>query len=972
MNIRTKVCLPLVGITLTVALMCLLVVARQRIELRETTMQTLVDSKIAQIELMVQTNGLHAMEMAALVSRLPEVEQAYRVAFTGDIEDEASPQSQKGREMLRASFAPMIEGYAAVMGAKPQLHFHFASSRSFVRLWREKQTMRDGKWVDISDDLAFFRQSVNDINAAKTPVWGVEVGSGGLAIRGLAPVVASNGEHLGSVETLVPFNPLMDSLGYGKGESTLLYMNPNKRSIATQLHDTGIYPTVNDHYVLVRGTSTGKIEQLITKEFLDSVNGCSAWYRVEGLLIAGMPVKDCKGEQIGTFVFTMDLTEQQIIISRAGMAILASFLFLLVVPIVVTYFVLGLVVLSPVQEMRRALHSIAEDGTILTQRLKDTAKDEIGRLAKMFNRLMDKVESVMSSIEGYKNLINAVPDPIFGIDKDRKITIANKATELLLKKDFDELCGQFCHDCFCTSACGTGDCPINQLNLDPRTPRTTIIDISTDEKQHFIQPVSEKLYDCHGQNKGYVVVAKDVTSLVLKEREINKLAFYDQLTGLANRSLMVDHVKQAIAASLRSPCLNALFFVDVDDFKSINDTQGHDQGDRLLQQIALRLRSVVREGDTVARFGGDEFVLLLLNLSQDITTAAEQAEAIGKKILKTMRTPLQLDTVHYRCSGSIGLTLFGDKPVSVDELLKQADLAMYLAKERGKNRAVFFDPLLQKAMLERNAMEYDLKDAVLNLSQFTLYHQPQVTYDGKIVGTEALLRWEHPRRGLVMPGDFIPMAEGNGLIVVIGDWVLQMACAQLAAWANDPQMSHLTIAVNVSARQFCEPHFVQSVTEIMQTYGIGPGKLKIELTESQLSANVDEIIGKMNELKKHGITFSLDDFGTGYSSLAFLKRLPLDQVKIDKSFVLDLLDDPNDAAIAGTIMTLAGSLGLEAIAEGVENKEQMAFLLNLGCQRYQGYLFSPPQPVEKFEDYARAGQGSLQNLFAKPQHGANN
>ena len=269
-------------------------------------------------------------------------------------------------------------------------------------------------------------------------------------------------------------------------------------------------------------------------------------------------------------------------------------------------------------------------------------------------------------------------------------------------------------------------------------------------------------------------------------------------------------------------------------------------------------------------------------------------------------------------------------------------------------------------------MEYDLKDAVLNLSQFTLYHQPQVTYDGKIVGTEALLRWEHPRRGLVMPGDFIPMAEGNGLIVVIGDWVLQMACAQLAAWANDPQMSHLTIAVNVSARQFCEPHFVQSVTEIMQTYGIGPGKLKIELTESQLSANVDEIIGKMNELKKHGITFSLDDFGTGYSSLAFLKRLPLDQVKIDKSFVLDLLDDPNDAAIAGTIMTLAGSLGLEAIAEGVENKEQMAFLLNLGCQRYQGYLFSPPQPVEKFEDYARAGQGSLQNLFAKPQHGANN
>ena len=377
----------------------------------------------------------------------------------------------------------------------------------------------------------------------------------------------------------------------------------------------------------------------------------------------------------------------------------------------------------------------------------------------------------------------------------------------------------------------------------------------------------------------------------------------------------------------------------------------------------------MREGDTVARFGGDEFVLLLLNLSEDMATAAAQAEAIGKKILSEMRIPLQLDTVHYRCSGSIGLTLFGNKPVSVEELLKQADIAMYMAKERGKNTAVFFDPLLQTAMMERNAIENDLKDAVMNLSQFTLYHQPQVTSEGKIVGTEALLRWNHPRRGLVMPGDFIPMTEGNGMIVVIGDWVLQMACAQLAVWAQNPHLAHLSIAVNVSARQFCELNFVQSVTEMVRQYDVAPGKLKIELTESQLTANVDEIIEKMNELKKIGITFSLDDFGTGYSSLAFLKRLPLDQVKIDKSFVMDLLDAPNDAAIAGTIMTLASSLGLEAIAEGVETKEQMEFLQNLGCHMFQGYLFSPPQPVEVFESYAlAAGQNMLQDLFASPPH----
>ena len=968
MNIRTKVCLPLVVITLTVALLCILVVARQGIQLSETSMQTLVDSKISQIELMVKTHGLHAMELAALVSRLPEVEQAYRVAFTGDIEDENSPQSQKGREMLRASFAPMIEGYAAVMGAKPQLHFHFASSRSFVRLWREKQTMRNGQWVDISDDLSFFRQSVKAINTDKSPVWGVEVGSGGLAIRGLAPVVARNGEHLGSVETLVAFDPLMDSLGSGKGENTLLYMHPNKRAIATQLQDTCAYPTVNDHYVLVRGTTTGKIEQLISRDFLDSVSDGSNWYTAEGLLIAGIPVKDSKGEQIGTFVFSMDLSEQQGIIFNAGVMLLASFIFLLIVPIVVTYFVLGLAVLSPVQEMMRALNSIAEGGAILTQRLKDTAKDEIGQLAKLFNRLMDSIELVMTRVEGYKNLINAVPDPIFGIYKDFKITIANKATEALLKKPFEQLQGQYCHDCFCTSACGTEDCPIAQMSRCPRAARASIIDISTKEKPHFIQPVSETLYDCHGQNQGYVVVAKDVTSLVLKEQEINKLAFYDQLTGLANRSLMVDHIKQAIVACQRRACMHALFFVDIDDFKSINDTLGHDHGDRLLQQIAKRFRTVVREGDTVARFGGDEFVLLLLNLSEDMTIAAAQAENISKKILSTLRMPLQLDTINCRCSGSIGLTLFGDKPISVDEVLKQADLAMYLAKERGKNTTVFYDPLLQTAMMERNAMEYDLQDAILNLSQFSLYHQPQVTSEGKIVGTEALLRWQHPRRGLVMPADFIQPSEGNGLIVIIGDWVLQMACAQLALWANDPQLSHLSIAVNVSARQFCETHFVQSVTDIVQQYGVDPGKLKIELTESQLSSDVEEIISKMSELKKFGIRFSLDDFGTGYSSLAFLKRLPLDQVKIDRSFVMDLLDDPNDAAIAGTIMTLASSLGLEAIAEGVESKEQMEFLQHLGCHMFQGYLFSPPLPVEEFESYARsAEQGMLQDLFAKPQ-----
>ncbi|MFD2233535.1 EAL domain-containing protein [Phaeospirillum tilakii] len=434
------------------------------------------------------------------------------------------------------------------------------------------------------------------------------------------------------------------------------------------------------------------------------------------------------------------------------------------------------------------------------------------------------------------------------------------------------------------------------------------------------------------------------------EARINDLAFFDQLTGLANRALLIDHLKQAIAGCLRSETFNALFFIDLDNFKTINDTLGHDRGDLLLQQVAQRLSSVVRAVDTLARFGGDEFVLLVQGLSRDETEAAADAETVCGKILAALDRPLQLDDAFYRCTASIGVTLFGNRVHSVDDLLKQADMAMYKAKGAGRNNARFFDPVMQSIILNRLALERDLAEAI-RLEQFTLHYQPQIFGTDRVVGAEALIRWPHPTRGMVSPADFIPLAEENGQILAIGEWVLKTACAQLIAWAGRPEFADLSIAVNVSARQFREPNFVETVVKTVNETGVNPRMLKLELTESLMVVSVQEVIEKMTLLRERGLRFSLDDFGTGYSSMAYLKRLPLEQLKIDQSFIRDLLTDPNDAAIARAIVDLAHSLGLEVIAEGVETQEQQDFLIGLGCYMFQGYLFSRPLTADAFEAF---------------------
>jgi diguanylate cyclase (GGDEF)-like protein/PAS domain S-box-containing protein len=449
----------------------------------------------------------------------------------------------------------------------------------------------------------------------------------------------------------------------------------------------------------------------------------------------------------------------------------------------------------------------------------------------------------------------------------------------------------------------------------------------------------------------YIGAHYDITERKLAEERINALAFFDQLTALPNRTLLLDRLKQTMTLTARSGHYGALLFIDLDKFKTLNDSLGHDMGDLLLQQVAQRLVSCVRAGDTVARLGGDEFVVMLASLSLNEQEAATQTEAIGEKIHAKLNQTYSLKGAAYHSTPSIGATLFSGQQTEIEVLLKQADLAMYKAKDAGRNALRFFDPDMEVVVMRRAALEKDLHEA-LQENQFMLHYQAQMA-DGQLTGAEVLLRWQHPRRGMVSPAEFIPLAEETGLILPVGHWVLATACTQLAIWAARPELAHLTVAVNVSALQFRQPDFVNQVEAVLQQTGANPYRLKLELTESLLVSNVDEVIEKMFALKARGVGFSLDDFGTGYSSLSYLKRLPLDQLKIDQSFVRDILSDPNDAAIAKTIIALAESLGLGVIAEGVETAAQRDFLADSGCYAYQGYFFSRPLPLNGFEEFSR-------------------
>ena len=446
----------------------------------------------------------------------------------------------------------------------------------------------------------------------------------------------------------------------------------------------------------------------------------------------------------------------------------------------------------------------------------------------------------------------------------------------------------------------------------------------------------------------FVVLSRNITERKYAEAEIQRLAFYDPLTQLPNRRLILDRLQQAVAASERHHNHGALLFIDLDNFKTLNDTQGHKTGDLLLKEVSLRLKSCVRTEDSIARLGGDEFVILLEDLSPRSDEAAAQVETISQKILDKIALPFRFEGYEHHSSASIGVCLFAGRTESEDEIMKRADVAMYRAKTSGRNTCCFFDPALQASLENRARLEAELRRA-LPERQLLLYYQAQVDNAGRVIGAEVLLRWDHPERGMVSPLQFIPLAEETGLIVPIGHWVMEEACRRVQQWSKDARTRYLSLSVNVSARQFRQPDFVQEVAALLRQHDTEPSRLKLELTESLVLDNVADSIEKMYALKSLGVPFSMDDFGTGYSSLSYLKRLPLDQLKIDQTFVRDIVTDPGDAIIVKTIIGMARNLGLDVIAEGVETVAQKEFLLQNDCLKFQGYLFSRPLPLADFE-----------------------
>tara|TARA_R110000823_G_scaffold125385_5_gene252065 strand:- start:24424 stop:26277 length:1854 start_codon:yes stop_codon:yes gene_type:complete len=478
----------------------------------------------------------------------------------------------------------------------------------------------------------------------------------------------------------------------------------------------------------------------------------------------------------------------------------------------------------------------------------------------------------------------------------------------------------------------------------PAQPSEDMESLLKTYSETLIRKLEDKMLQLEEANRE---LQRDIARRQQAEDKLERLAFYDPLTSLPNRRLMEDRLEHSLASSARQGLFGALLFIDLDHFKDLNDSKGHNVGDELLVSVAKQLTGCVREGDTVARFGGDEFVVILESLDGELEQSATRAELVAEKILDEVPSACLREAEDYRGTASIGISMFHGRGVSAEELIRRADTAMYQAKRGGRNTVYFYDPGMQAALEVRLQLERGMRQA-LQQDEFVLYFQPQVNESGGLVGAEALLRWISPSRGLVSPTEFIPLAENTGLITPIGIWVMRQACTQLKAWEREPATAELELAVNVSPKQFHMPDFVAQVLKVVQQSKINPSRLKLELTEGLIMDDIDSTISKMNALRQAGLRFSIDDFGTGYSSLAYLTRLPLQQLKIDQSFVHNMTLRPENAAIVQTIIGMARNLHMEVIAEGVETEEQYEFLKLQGCVFFQGYYFGKPVPIADF------------------------
>ena len=561
-------------------------------------------------------------------------------------------------------------------------------------------------------------------------------------------------------------------------------------------------------------------------------------------------------------------------------------------------------------------------------------------------KVEEKTRHLKAGEERLNTILDSVEAYIYIKDAELRYQYANRKVCELFGRPLEEVVGQTDAAFFDAATVASLRHNDNRVLLLGERVETEEVnrDLAGEDERTFLS-VKLPLRQPDGRVHALCGISTDISEHKKNLERIHRLAFYDALTGLPNRRLLVDRLQYALARSVRNRREGALLFIDLDNFKTLNDTLGHDMGDLLLQQVAQRLLGHLRQEDSLARLGGDEFVLMLEDLDPHSAAAIATIEQVAGKLLRALATPFELPGHSHSSSASIGIALFSQPHDKPEELLKHADLAMYEAKAAGRNALRFFDPRMQQALNERAALESELRHS-LAADQLVLHYQPQVDRHGQMLGVEALVRWQHPQRGLVPPGDFIPLAESSGLILPLGRWILHSACHQLARWAELPQCAGLTLAINVSARQFHHPDFVADVLAALEQSGADPSRLELELTESQLVQDIEALIVKMGLLKARGVRFSLDDFGTGYSSLSYLKRLPLNQLKIDRAFVRDLLSDSNDAAIVRTILALGQSLELAVIAEGVESLEQRDALLRLGCQYFQGYLFGAPQPAE--------------------------
>jgi diguanylate cyclase (GGDEF)-like protein/PAS domain S-box-containing protein len=569
-------------------------------------------------------------------------------------------------------------------------------------------------------------------------------------------------------------------------------------------------------------------------------------------------------------------------------------------------------------------------------------------------QVREKTRHLLASEQRLNTILESVEAYIYIKDAQLRYQYANRKVCELFGQTLEQIIGKNDEQFFdIDKATNLHENDRRVLTLGERV-QTEEINRSLDgHTEHTFLSIKLPLRDSAGKIYALCGISTDISEHKKNLEKINQLAFYDPLTGLPNRRLLVDRLQQALAKHARGLQQGALLFIDLDNFKNLNDTLGHDMGDLLLQQVAERLNSHVRAQDTLARLGGDEFVLMLEGLNLKPEQAVRQIEKVGNKIVAALASPYNLKGRSHTSTASIGIALFPAEYDKVDEVLKRADMAMYEAKAAGRNGMRFFDPRMQAEVSARASLESDLRQS-LGQRDFILHYQPQVDAQGQLIGAEALVRWQHPTRGLVPPGEFIPLAESTGLILPLGRLILHIACQQLVAWAAHPQLAQLTLAVNVSARQFHHPDFVEDVFATLAESGANPQRLELELTESQLVEDVEVVIGKMSQLKARGVHLALDDFGAGYSSLNYLKRLPLDQLKIDQSFVRDLLEQPSDAAIVRTILALGANLNLAVTAEGVETQAQYDALQGMGCRRFQGYLFAKPGPAQNLEHWPLA------------------